>query len=45
MIHLRLLDLVGIITTKVRGWIHYHGKVRMSELNYVFRFPNMRLAK
>ena len=45
MVHLRLSDLAGIIAAKVRGWIHYYGKVRMSELHYVFRFLNMRLAK
>ncbi len=45
MVHLRLLDLAGIIADKVRGWIHYYGKVRMSELHYVFRFLNKRLAK
>jgi len=45
MVHLRLSDLAGIIAAKVRGWIHYYGKFRMSELHYVFRFLNMRLAK
>ena len=45
MVHLRLSDLAGIIAEKARGWIHYHGKVRMSELHYVFRFLNLRLAK
>ena len=45
MVHLRLSDLAGIIADKVRGWIYYYGKVRMSELHYVFRFLNMRLAK
>jgi len=45
MVHLRLSDLAGIIAAKVRGWIYYYGKVRMSELHYVFRFLNMRLAK
>lgn len=45
MVHLRLSDLAGILADKLRGWIHYYGKVRMSELHYVFRFLNMRLAK
>lgn len=45
MVHLRLSDLAGIIAKKVRGWINYYGKVRMSELHYVFRILNMRLAK
>lgn len=45
MVHLRLPDLAGIIADKVRGWIQYYGKVRMSELHHIFRFLNMRLAK
>tara|TARA_R110002167_G_C12630520_1_gene647536 strand:+ start:226 stop:1485 length:1260 start_codon:yes stop_codon:yes gene_type:complete len=45
MVHLRLPDLAAIIADKLRGWIHYYGKVRMSELHYVFRFLNRRLAK
>jgi len=45
MVHLRLSDLAGIIADRLRGWIYYYGKVRMSELHYVFRFLNMRLAK
>lgn len=45
MVHLRLSDLAGIIASKVLGWIHYYGQVRMSELHYVLRFLNMRLAK
>jgi len=45
MVRLRLPDLARIITDKVRGWIYYYGRVRMSELHYVFRFLNKRLAK
>jgi len=45
MVHLRLPDLARIIADKVRGWIYYYGKVRMSELHYIFRFLNKRLAK
>jgi group II intron reverse transcriptase/maturase len=45
MVHLRLSDLAGIIADRLRGWIYYYGKVRMSELHYVFRILNMRLAK
>ncbi len=45
MVHLRLSDLASIIADRLRGWIYYYGKVRMSELHYVFRFLNMRLAK
>jgi RNA-directed DNA polymerase len=45
MVHLRLPDLAAIIADKVRGWVYYYGKVRMSEMHHVFRFLNMRLAK
>ena len=45
MVHLTLSDLAVIIADKLRGWIYYYGKVRMSELHYVLRFLNMRLAK
>ena len=45
MVHLRLPDLGAIIADKVRGWIYYYGKVRMSEMHQVFRYLNMRLGK
>jgi group II intron reverse transcriptase/maturase len=45
MVHLRLSDLAAIIAGKVRGWIYYYGKVRMSEMHQVFRYLNMRLGK
>ena len=45
MVHLRLPDLAAIIADKVRGWIYYYGKVRMSEMHQVFRYLNMRLGK
>jgi len=45
MVHLRLPDVAAIIADKVRGWIYYYGKVRMSEMHQVFRYLNMRLGK
>ena len=45
VVFLRLSDLAGITLGKVRGWIYYYGKVRMSELHYVFRFLTLRPAK
>ena len=45
MVHLRLPDLAAIIADKVRGWIHYYGKFRKTDLYYMFRDLNRRLAK
>jgi RNA-directed DNA polymerase len=45
MVHLELQDLSVIVAEKIRGWIYYYGKTRMSELHYVFRFLNKRLAR
>ena len=45
VVHLHLPDLVAIIADKVLRWIYYYGKARMSEIHYVFRFLNLRLAK
>lgn len=45
MVHLRLPDLAVIIAPKVRGWIHYYGKFRKSDLRHIFRVLNMRLCK
>lgn len=45
MVHLRLNDIAIIIQAKLRGWINYYGKFRMSEMRKVFRVLNMRLAR
>lgn len=45
MVHLQLSDLANIIAAKLRGWINYYGRIRMSELRGVMRNLNFRLAK
>ena len=45
MVHLQLPDIARILADKLRGWLYYFGRVRMSELRYVMRTLNMRLAK
>ncbi|NQY67780.1 MAG: group II intron reverse transcriptase/maturase [Flavobacteriales bacterium] len=44
MVYLGLPDLARILRDKIRGWIHYYGIVRKSELHYVFRNLNFRLS-
>lgn len=44
MTHLGLAGLAGILADKLRGWIHYFGRVRMSDMRFVFRMLNFRLA-
>lgn len=44
MVHLTLDKLAEILEAKLRGWIYYYGKFRMSGLRCVFRTLNMRLA-
>jgi RNA-directed DNA polymerase len=41
-------DIQGLADTlapKIRGWINYYGRFRISELQRVFRLLNVRLAK
>lgn len=45
MVHLQLSDIALILEPKLRGWINYYGKFRMSEMHKVFRVLNMRLAR
>jgi RNA-directed DNA polymerase len=42
------LDIQGLakqLAPKIRGWIYYYGKFRLSELHRVFRLLNIRIAK
>jgi len=42
------IDKIGFIqhlNLKIRGWINYYGKYRMSDLQHVFRMLNNRLLK
>ena len=45
MSHLQLSKVAEILADKLRGWINYFGKVRMSEMRFVFRTINFRLIK
>ena len=45
MLHIPLPEVAGIIASKLRGWIHYYGKINKSSLSWVFRTLNLRLAK
>lgn len=45
MVHLQLSDIAVLLEPKLRGWINYYGKYRMSEMHKVFRVLNMRLAR
>ena len=38
-------DLAKFLAPKLRGWLHYYGKFRLSEMQSVFRLLNIRLAK
>jgi RNA-directed DNA polymerase len=42
---LSIPELAHALSSKIRGWINYHGKFRISELQKVFRQLNIRLAK
>jgi group II intron reverse transcriptase/maturase len=37
--------LANALATKIRGWINYYGKFRLSEMHPVFRALNKRLAR
>ncbi len=40
-----LQDIAKALSAKIRGWINYYGKHRISELQRVFRLLNIRIAK
>ncbi len=37
--------IAAALAPMIRGWIHYYGRYRISELQWVFRSLNIRLAK
>jgi group II intron reverse transcriptase/maturase len=37
--------LANFLSSKLRGWLYYYGKFRISEMQRVFRLLNIRLAK
>ncbi len=38
-------SLANTLAPKIRGWINYYGNFRISEMQRVFRFLNIRIAK
>lgn len=40
-----VVDIAVRLRSKIRGWINYYGKFRMSEMRKLFRVLHMRLAK
>jgi RNA-directed DNA polymerase len=45
MVHLQLPQVAQIFADKLRGWINYFGKVRMSALRTVMRTVNFRIMR
>jgi RNA-directed DNA polymerase len=45
MVHLQLPQVAQIFADKLRGWINYFGKVRMSALRTVMRIINFRITR
>lgn len=45
MVHLQLPYIARLLSDKLRGWLFYFGRVRMSELRYVMRIINFRLSR
>ncbi|MBN1386870.1 MAG: hypothetical protein JW965_00390 [Bacteroidales bacterium] len=38
-------SLANFLAPKIRGWINYYGHFRLSEMQWVFRLLNVRIAK
>jgi group II intron reverse transcriptase/maturase len=45
MVHLPIQKIAEILKSKVRGWINYFGKFRLSGMRGVFRVLNFRLSR
>jgi group II intron reverse transcriptase/maturase len=44
MVHLTIDKIAEMLNLRIRGWINYYGKFRMSSMRGVFRILNYRLA-
>jgi group II intron reverse transcriptase/maturase len=44
-VQLDIYKLSQVLTPKIRGWIHYYGKVRLGDMQRVFSLINRRIAK
>ncbi|MFC2086457.1 group II intron reverse transcriptase/maturase [Bacteroidota bacterium] len=40
-----IYGLANALSSKIRGWINYYGKFRISEMQSLFRLLNIRIAK
>lgn len=45
MVHLRLSDITGLLAPRLRGWLHYYGHFRLSEMQPLFSDLNYRLVR
>lgn len=45
MVHLQLPQVANVLASKLRGWLHYFGKFRMSAMRYIMRVLNFRLTR
>jgi len=45
MVQVPLSRIAGMINHKIRGWINYYGKFRLSGMAKLFRTLHRRLAK
>ena len=44
-VHFPISRIAELLRLKIRGWINYYGKFRMSEMRKVFRLLHIRLVK
>jgi len=42
---LDIQGLANVLAPMIRGWINYYGRFRLSEMHWVFRLLNVRIAK
>jgi RNA-directed DNA polymerase len=45
MVHFSIEKLAEILKLKIRGWLNYYGKFRMSEMRKLFNILHVRLTK
>jgi group II intron reverse transcriptase/maturase len=45
MVHLQLPQVANVLASKLRGWLYYFGKFRMSAMRYIMRVLNFRLIR
>ena len=43
--HVNIQELAFALSSKIRGWLFYYGRFRISEMYRVFRLLNMRISK